>query len=85
MDLGHPLRAVVPSLDASVLEVLAGTTRPLSGREVAKLAGKGSPSGVRLVLQRLVKHGLVTREDRASAIYYVANRAHPAWPARCKR
>jgi predicted nucleotidyltransferase len=81
MDLSHPLRSVVPSLDGPVLEVLAATSRPLSGREVAKLAGRGSPSGIRLVLQRLAEHGLVKREDRASAVYYLANRDHLAWPA----
>lgn len=81
MDLSHPLRSVIPSLDGAVLEVLGGTSRPLSGREVAKLAGWGSPSGIRLVLQRLTEHGLVKREDRASAVFYVANRDHLAWPA----
>lgn len=81
MDIAHPLRSLVPSLDGVVLEVLAGTTRPLSGHQVAKLGRTGSVSGVRLVLRRLVDHGLVTREDRGRSSYFAANRDHLAWPA----
>lgn len=80
MDISHPLRSVIPSLDSHVLEVLAGTTRPITGREIARLSG-GSVSGVRLVLQRLVHHGLVEREERANSSFYTANRDHLAWPA----
>lgn len=81
VDLSHPLRTVVPSLDAFVLEVLAGTSRPLSAREVGRLVEQGSSSGVRLVLARLAIHGLATREERGSAIFYAANREHLAWPS----
>lgn len=81
MDLSHPLRTVVPSLDAFVLEVLAGTTRPLSAREVARLVNQGSVSGVRLVLGRLTTQGLAQRDTRSSATFYTANRDHVAWPA----
>ena len=75
------MRAVVPSLDGPVLRVLAGTTRPLTGREVARLAGSGSEAGVRKVLQRLVQHGLVQVTEAGPASLYVANRAHLAWSA----
>jgi len=81
MNLAHPVRAVVPTLDGPVLEVLAGTTRPLTGREVHRLARAGSPNGVRRVLARLVEQGLVHAEERAAAVFYVANRDHVAWPA----
>jgi predicted nucleotidyltransferase len=81
MDIAHPLRSVIPSLDSAVFEVLASTTQPLSGLQVAKLARTGSISGVRLVLGRLVEHGLVSREDRGRSSYFTANRAHLAWPA----
>ena len=81
MDIAHPLRSLIPSLDSAVLEVLAGTTRPLSGHQVAQLARTGSASGVRLVLHRLVDHGLVTREDRGRSSYFTVNRDHLAWPA----
>jgi len=68
-------------LDARVLEVLAGTTRPLSGREVARIAGQGSPNGVWRALNRLAASGIVHADRRGRAIYYVANRDHLAWPA----
>lgn len=81
MDVAHPIRVVVPTLDGPVLEVLARTTGPLSGREVHRLADAGSPSGVRLALIRLVEQGLVLAEERAQAVFYTANRQHLAWPA----
>jgi hypothetical protein len=81
MEVSHPVRGVIPTLDAPVLEVLAGTTKPLSGREVHRLARTGSDRGVRLVLNRLVAQGLATADQHAGATLYVANRAHLAWPA----
>lgn len=81
MDLTHPVRAMVPTLDGPVMEVLARTTRPLTGREVHRLAGVGSASGTRLALGRLVTQGLVHAEDRSSGTFYRANRDHLAWPA----
>ncbi|MDP2350295.1 MAG: hypothetical protein Q8M74_03960 [Chloroflexota bacterium] len=81
MDVAHPIRAVVPSLDGPVLEVLAGTARPLTTLEIHRLAGVGSSMGVRRVLQRLAAQGIVLADHRGNAIYYVANREHLAWPA----
>ena len=81
MDVSHPIKCVIPSLDAHVLEVLAGTTRPLTGRKVYRLAGTGSDRGIRLVLHRLVRQGLAIAEDQGSSTLYWANRAHLAWPA----
>lgn len=81
MNLAHPLRSIVPTLDGPVLEVLAGTTRQLSGHQVAVLARTGSPRGVRLVLARLVAHGIVVAEQHPGATLYAANRKHLAWPA----
>ncbi len=81
MDVGRPIRAVVPTLDGPVLEVLARTTRWLTGPEVHRLAAVGSPNGVRLVLARLVKQGLVVADEHPAAVLYQANREHLAWPA----
>lgn len=81
MDVGNPISTVVPSLDGPVLQVLARTTNPLSGREVHRLAGTGSVAGVRKVLQRLTRQGLVHADERAQAVYYTVNRDHLAWPA----
>lgn len=81
MNVSHPIRGFVPTLDAPVLEVLAATTRGLSGREVHRLAGVGSVRGIQLVLARLVRQGLVRADEHSSMTLYVANRSHLAWPA----
>jgi predicted nucleotidyltransferase len=81
VDVSHPIRAIVPTLDGPALEVLARTTRALTGREIHRLAGTGSPNGIRLALARLTEQGLVHAEERAGAIFYTANRDHLAWPA----
>ena len=81
MNLAHPLRSIVPTLDGPVLEVLAGTTRQLSGHQVFVIARAGSPRGIRLVLARLVAHGIVLAEEHPGSTLYAANRKHLAWPA----
>lgn len=58
MDAPRPIRSIIPTLDAPVLAVMAGTNRRLSGREVHRLAGTGSVRGVQLVLACLVTQGL---------------------------
>lgn len=80
MHIAHPIRSVIPTLDAAVYEVLAGTTRAMTGREIHRLAG-GSVRGVQLVLARMVGEGLVRHEAHSAATLYVANRDHLAWPA----
>lgn len=81
MDLGHPIGSIVPALDARVLEVLSGTTRPLAGREIGRIIGEGSVNGVWNALNRLEEQGVILADHRAGATYYVANREHLAWPA----
>lgn len=81
MDLSRPYTAVCPTLDSGVLSVLAGTTRPLTGREVARLVGRPSHSGVADVLNRLADHGLVDREEAGRAYLFTLNREHLAAPA----
>lgn len=78
MDLSRPYSAVSPSLDGDVLAVLAGTTRPLTGREVTKLARRGSQRGVQAVLERLVAHGLAEQQAAGRALLYTLNRDHLA-------
>jgi predicted nucleotidyltransferase len=81
MDVAHPVRTAIPTLDGRVLEVLAGTTAPLSTSEIHRLCGDGSYAGVRLVLLRLAEQGVAIADARRSATYFVANREHLAWPA----
>jgi predicted nucleotidyltransferase len=68
-------------LDSGILTVLAGTTRPLTGREIARLLGRSSHSGVLDALNRLNEHGLVDREEAGRAFLFSLNREHLAAPA----
>jgi predicted nucleotidyltransferase len=81
VDVSHPYKAVCPSLDGDVLRVLAGTSRGLTGREVALLTGRTSHSGVLTVLNRLTRQGLISRVELNHAHLFSANREHLAWPA----
>jgi len=62
-----------------VLVLLAGTTHPLSGREVERLSG-GAHNTVRLALKRLSEQGLVDVQEagRGAALLYSLNREHLA-------
>lgn len=66
MDIATPHTAVAPKVDGRALMVLVGPTRPLSGREVARLAG-ASQNATNLVLRRLVAHGLVHVQEAGRA------------------
>jgi len=81
MDVGHPYKAVSPTLDGDVLRVLARTTGVLTGREVAALTGRRSHSGVLDALNRLTEHGLVNRVELNRAYLFTLNREHLAAPA----
>lgn len=77
MNLSHPINSLIPSLTGQVLEVLAGTTRPLSGREVARLVpGGASPSGVATALSDLGDAGIVQQVEAGNAILNTLNREH---------
>jgi predicted nucleotidyltransferase len=81
MDLARPYAAFGPTLDPGILTVLAGTTRPLTGREVSRLLGRASHSGVIAALERLVDQGVVEREEAGRAFLFTLNREHLATPA----
>lgn len=81
MDVGRPYASLVPTLDGAVVTTLAGTTRPLTGREVSRLVGKKSHAGVLRVLNRLADQGLVGRQEAGRALLYSLNRDHLAAPA----
>ncbi len=66
-----------PVVDSAVLDVLARSTKPRTGREVAKLGGR-SQDATQRVLDRLVLHGLVLRRDAGRARVYELNRDHVA-------
>jgi predicted nucleotidyltransferase len=80
MDLGHPLSSVAGTLDARVIETLAGTSQSLSGRDVARLSGR-SANGIWKSLRRLCDEGIVLADARRGVTLYTANREHLVWPA----
>ncbi len=80
MDVSRPYSAVAPTVEGDVLVVLAGTTHPLTGRQVARLARRGSVAGVAKALGRLGEQGLVTRLEAPPASLYTLNRQHVAAP-----
>lgn len=61
--------------------VLAGTTAPLTGRQIARLAARGTSPSVSAALDRLVEHGLVHRQVAGRAYLHTLNRDHVAAPA----
>jgi predicted nucleotidyltransferase len=77
MDVSLPITTVVPSLDGPVLAALAATTTPMGLATVHARAGRGSKSGIRTVLLRMVEEGLVLDVPGG----YVLNRDHLAAPA----
>lgn len=77
MNVSMPITTVVPSLDGPVLAALAATAGPMGLGAVHERAGRGSKSGVRSVLLRMVDEGLVLEVPGG----YVLNRDHLAAPA----
>lgn len=80
MDIGAPYADLISGLEGPILEVLAGTSKPLTGRRVQSMARRGGVAGVNEALRRLVRTGLVLEEPAGRAILYRANRDHVAWP-----
>jgi hypothetical protein len=78
MDVSRAYSAVAPTVEGDVLVVLAGTTQPLTGRRVARLARRGSVAAVAKALGRLVSQGLVLRQEAPPASLYTLNRQHVA-------
>jgi predicted nucleotidyltransferase len=80
MDVARPFSALSDSVDVDVLVALAGSFKPRSGRELARMTGR-SNTGVQHVLDRLVAHGLVERTEAGRAFMYVLDRDHLLAPA----
>ena len=78
MNLSQPYTTALSRIDGQVLSVLAGTTRPLGGREVARLANV-SQNGAWRALGRLVEQGVVIEQPAGGrSLLYTLNRDHLA-------
>jgi DNA-binding transcriptional ArsR family regulator len=78
MDMSSPYSVVLSPAEGPILALLAGTTKALSGREVARLSGV-SANGAWKALRRLAEHGLVREEPAGgNTTLYTLNREHVA-------
>lgn len=76
MDLSRPIGTVSPTIDADVLALLASSDIAFTGRQVHRVLGRHSQTGVNRVLNRLVHEGIVARTTAGSAHTYVLNHEH---------
>jgi len=76
VNLSKPWALLRSPIDMEVLLVLLGTTRPLTGREVARLVRAGSQPAVNTALRRLAEEGLLRAEEAGNAYLYTFNREH---------
>jgi predicted nucleotidyltransferase len=81
MNLSRPWALIRSPIDMEVLLVLRGTTRPLTGRGVARLVRAGSQPAVNAALRRLAEEGLVRAVEAGNAFLYTLNREHLGAPA----
>ena len=81
MDLSRPWAVIRSPIDMAVLLVLHGTTRALTGRDVARLVRAGSQPTVNASLRRLADEGVVWAAEAGNAYLYTFNREHLAAPA----
>ncbi len=75
--LSEPASVVMSPSMAAVIRVLAGAQTRFGVREIARLAGL-QHSTVRVVLERLVEHGLVRTEQAGRSLLCSLNRDHLA-------
>lgn len=80
MDLSMPGADLLGPIRARVIAALARVADPVSGREVARLAGGLAPSSTHRELQSLVEIGLVATRRGSHATTYTLNRDHVLWP-----
>ncbi|MEU7786111.1 nucleotidyltransferase domain-containing protein [Amycolatopsis sp. NPDC049159] len=78
MDFERPLETVTPTLDGDVLAVLAGVESAFTTGRLHRLLGRYSEEGIRKVLQRLVRQGVVNADRVGNAFAYELNREHLA-------
>lgn len=75
MDWENPLRSIAATVDADVLKVLAGAHEPVTGNELARLAGR-SYAQVYAVVGRMVDEGLVLTVRYGRTNTFRLNRDH---------
>jgi predicted nucleotidyltransferase len=78
MNVARPHVAVSPGVEGEALVVLARTTAPLTGRQIARLARRGTSASVSAALDRLVAQGLVQRQHAGRRLRDTLERWQPS-------
>ena len=78
MELGRPLSTVTPTLDGDVLAVLATNDAVFTTGQLHRVLTHHSEEGIRKVLRRLTKQGIVRADKVGQAFAYRLNRDHLA-------
>lgn len=78
MELGRPLATITPTLDGDVLAVLARSEVTFTTGQIHRILTRNSEEGIRKVLLRLVKQGVVHSDRVGNAFTYRLNRDHLA-------
>jgi predicted nucleotidyltransferase len=78
MELGKPLSTITPTLDGDVLAVLATSDATFTTGQLHRVLARHSEEGIRKVLQRLTKQGVVLQDRVGNAFTYRLNRDHLA-------
>ncbi|WP_185021597.1 nucleotidyltransferase domain-containing protein [Curtobacterium sp. PhB130] len=81
MEVAEPLATLVGRTAARAIRVLARTDSGMTGRQVARVAGVASHTGIKRALDKLELAGLVVVERGLQHSSYRANRSHVLWPA----
>ncbi len=75
MDVSKPYDTIVLSVSGDVLRQLSLSTKPRTGSDLANDTGRAR-TRVQEVLDRLVEHGLVDREEAGGALLHKLNQDH---------
>ena len=78
MQLNRPLATITPTLDADVLAVLAQHEVTYTAGQLHRILGRYSEEGIRKVLLRLVRQGVVQSTKIGGTYTYQLNREHLA-------
>src|SRR4030081_362509 len=78
MDLSRPLSTVTPTLDGDVLAVLARHDAAFTTGQLHRVLTQHSEEGIRKVLQRLNRQGILLSDRVGNAFTYQLNRNHLA-------
>jgi predicted nucleotidyltransferase len=78
MELGRPLATITPTLDGDVLVVLARSDVTFTTGQLHRILTRNSEEGIRKVLIRLVRQGIVYSDKVGNAFTYRLNRDHLA-------